>query len=122
MGLKNGETMLWLLKNNGYHWQKPQISSSKDCNVGWQEGLLLLIVVGRASELGRCHGMAEITSSGYSTVKGLLYYSLLLAGTGAVTQTSPQWWGMPEYEIWWAHGLITLAQPFYVMVKSVNGL
>lgn len=45
---------------------------------------------GRASGLGRWPGMANIASSGCSTVKGLLYYSLLLAGAGEVTQTSPQ--------------------------------
>lgn len=54
---------------------------------------------GRTSGLGRCPGMAKIASSGCSTVKGLLYYSLLLADAGEVTQTYPQCWGMPKYEI-----------------------
>lgn len=54
---------------------------------------------GRASGLGRCPGKAKLAYSGYSTVKGLFYYSLLLTGAGEVTPTSPQLWGVPKYEI-----------------------
>ena len=54
---------------------------------------------GRTSGLGTCPGMAKFDSYGYSTLKEVLDYSLLLAGSGEVIQTSPQSWGMPTYEI-----------------------
>ena len=45
---------------------------------------------GRASGLGCRPDMTKFASSGCSTVKWLLDYSLLLAGVGEVTQTFPQ--------------------------------